>query len=409
MVKETRMKQTEIGLIPEDWEVHILNDFTMRIGDGIHSTPIYSKNGQYFFINGNNLVDGKIVCDNETKTVSREQFKIHQRDLNSRTILLSINGTIGNISFYNNEPVILGKSACYINLKDNISKEYVYNVLQSSLVQKYFFDNLTGSTIKNLGLGIIKNTPLPLPPLAEQEAIATALSDCDSWIDSIEEVLAKKRLIKQGAMQELLTPKEDWEVKKLGEVGKIFGGLSGKTKEDFGSGNAFYIPFMNVMKNVVIDKGFIEKFKIKNGESQNRFYKNDLLFNGSSETPEELGISSVLLDDIDDLYLNSFCFGFRIFDKNVNPLFLSYIMRSPYGRKVIFYLAQGATRYNLSKANFFNLEISFPKSLSKQTRIATILSDMDLEIEALEGKLHKARQIKQGMMQELLTGRVRLV
>ncbi len=210
-------------------------------------------------------------------------------------------------------------------------------------------------------------------------------------------------------MQTLLTPKEDWEVKKLGEIGKTYGGLSGKTKQDFGIGNALYIPFMNVMKNVVIDKEHVEKVNLKNGEVQNKVLKNDILFNGSSETPEELGISSVYLNDIENLYLNSFCFGFRIFDEKVNPIFLSYLMRSPYGRQIIFYLAQGATRYNLSKSNFLQLEISFPKSKEEQTLIATILSDMDAELEALEAQLEKAKQMKQGMMQELLTGRVRLV
>ena len=408
------IKQTEIGLIPEDWEVVEIKDITNHLTNGfvgIAKTHYTESDKGVTYVQGFNVEENSFNYTG-IKKVTREFHLSHLRSSLKYGDLLTVQtGDVGLTSFV---PQHLEGANCHALIisrykKTQVDSKYVSFYLNSKQGRNRLKDIETGTTMKHINVGDFQYFQIPLPSLPEQEAIAGALSDADAWIESLEQLIAKKRLIKQGAMQELLTPKEGWEVKKLGEVGKIYGGLSGKTKQDFGSGNSYYIPFMNVMKNVVIDKTFIEKVNLKQGETQNRVLKNDLLFNGSSETPEELGISSVILEDIEDLFLNSFCFGFRVFDNNVSPIFLSYLMRSPYGRQVIYYLAQGATRYNLSKANFFNLEISFPKSLTEQTRIATILSDMDAELEALEQHLHKARQIKQGMMQELLTGRVRLV
>jgi type I restriction enzyme S subunit len=242
MVQTTAYKQTEVGLIPEDWEVKTLDNLSTRIGDGIHSTPVYNSGGEYYFVNGNNLINGRIVISEETKKVSKDEYLIHKRDIDQSTVLLSINGTIGNVAFYNNENIVLGKSAAYINLNDKINKRLLYQLMQTEFIKKYFENELTGSTIKNLGLGSIRNTPIPLPPTnAEQTAIATALSDSDALISSLEKLIAKKRMIKQGAMQQLLMVNGQllmdnggWEVKKLGEI-LSFG--SGKDYKNLGSGD----------------------------------------------------------------------------------------------------------------------------------------------------------------------------
>ncbi|MBC8344062.1 MAG: restriction endonuclease subunit S [Bacteroidetes bacterium] len=163
------------------------------------------------------------------------------------------------------------------------------------------------------------------------------------------------------------------------------------------------------MSNPVIDETYFDYVQINKGESHNKATKGDLFFNGSSETPEEVGMCSILFNDIPNLYLNSFCFGLRLFKTaNENGLFLVYYFRSNEGRKHFRLLAQGATRYNLSKTQLLKMEIALP-SVEEQTRIATILSDMDKEIDALETKLAKTKQLKQGLMQQLLTGKIRLV
>jgi type I restriction enzyme S subunit len=217
-------------------------------------------------------------------------------------------------------------------------------------------------------------------------------------------------------MQQLLTGKKrlpgfsgEWKVKKLGEIGETYGGLSGKKKSDFDGGKYPYIPFMNIMSNPVIDLQYFDYVNIRGDEKQNKAIKGDLFFNGSSETPEEVGMCSVLQGNIPNLYLNSFCFGFRLNkDLKTDGIYLSYFFRSPMGRQLIFSLAQGATRYNLSKTNFMKLEIPYPDP-AEQTAIANVLIDMDAEIEKLESQLAKYQNIKQGMMQQLLTGKMRLL
>lgn len=194
----------------------------------------------------------------------------------------------------------------------------------------------------------------------------------------------------------------DWELFKLGDIGKTFGGLSGKSKDDFNNGGVPYIPFMNIMKNPIIDTDYFDYVNIKPGEAQNTALKGDLFFNGSSETPEEVGMCSVLQEDIPNLYLNSFCFGFRLYkDLNINGTYLSYYFRSKEGRKLFYSMAQGATRYNLSKANFNRISIPIP-TIKEQTAIAQALSDTDAYITSLEKLIEKKKAIKQGAMQELL-------
>lgn len=254
------------------------------------------------------------------------------------------------------------------------------------------------------------------PKVEEQRAIAAALSDADALIAALEGMIAKKRDLKQAAMQHLLTGKTrlpgfsgEWEVKRLGEIGSTYGGLTGKSKVDFGHGSAKYITFMNIMTNVLISRNGFENVDISANENQNKAMQGDLFFNGSSETPEEVGMCSLLEGAFENLYLNSFCFGFRLRDQHAaSGLYLAYYFRSSSGRELLASLAQGATRYNLSKRALMAVQVKLPMP-EEQTAIAEVLSDMDAELAALEAQAAKARAVKQGMMQELLTGRVRLV
>ena len=254
------------------------------------------------------------------------------------------------------------------------------------------------------------------PTVEEQRAIAEVLSDVDGLLNALEALIAKKRAIKQAVMQQLLTGKTrllgfsgEWKKTKMGNIGSIYGGLSGKSKVDFGGGNAHYVTFLGVLENIILDTRHTERVHVGSGESQNRVMKGDLLFNASSETPGDLAIGAVMGEQLDNLYLNSFCFGFRIHDEDKYvPLFLAYFFRGSVGRDIMNALAQGATRYNMSKSQFLALELSIP-SCGEQSAIVSVLSDMDTEIIALEQRRDKTRSIKQGMMQQLLTERVRLV
>ncbi|GAA7741450.1 restriction endonuclease subunit S [Helicobacter pylori] len=199
----------------------------------------------------------------------------------------------------------------------------------------------------------------------------------------------------------------NWQRVRLGDIGITISGLVGKTKQDFINGNAKYITFLNVLNNVIIDTSILENVKIYPNEKQNSFKKYDLFFNTSSETPKEVGMCAVLLDDIDQVFLNSFCFGFRIFDKAVDSLFLSYLINSEIGRKAFENLAQGSTRYNLSKSGFNNVCLFLPP-LNEQIAIANILSDLDRYLCALDALILKKEGVKKSLSFELLSQRKRL-
>jgi len=194
-----------------------------------------------------------------------------------------------------------------------------------------------------------------------------------------------------------------WVKKKLGDLGFSFSGLSGKTIDDFGEGKPF-IPYMNIFTNGKINSKQLEYVRIAENERQNKVEQGDWFFTTSSETPDEVGMTSVLVEDIGEAYLNSFCFGFRLYDKSeFEPEFVSYLFRSLELRKKISLFAQGSTRYNLPKQQMFNkLYISYPSSLSEQRRIVSILSSADKVIDSTQKLIAKYKSIKQGMMEDLL-------
>lgn len=412
-------KQTEVGVIPEDWSISPLGDLVLdtEYGSSAKSKP----SGKIPVLRMGNLQDGAI--DWSSLVFTDDEYEINKYNLELGDVLFNRTNTIdlvGKTSIYKGEmPAIF--AGYLIRIKSDarkINSFYLNRALNAEYSKKYSLKVLSIAVGQaNINAEKLKTYPIPLPPtLAEQDSIAEALSDADALIESLEQLIAKKRQIKQGAMQELLTGQRrlpgfsgDWGLKKLKDLGSTYGGLTGKTKSDFGEGSSYYITFMNVMSNVVVDDEIFELVNISENESQNRVMMGDLLFNGSSETPEELGFCSVVSKPLKNVYLNSFCFGFRF--KEVNKscgLYFAYFFRSKEGRELLKSLAQGATRYNLSKTSLLNLSFRIP-SLDEQIAIADVLSELDAEVSMIQSRLSKARQIKQSMMQELLTGRIRLI
>lgn len=179
--------------LPNGWERCQLGEIVSLLGDGIHGTPNYDSTGKFYFINGNNLSDGKIVIKNNTKTVSFEEYSKHKKELNKNTILVSINGTIGNIAFYNDEKIILGKSACYFNLIEGVDKLYLKIPIRSNYFLGYAFSAATGTTIKNVSLKAMREFPFPLPPLAEQKRIVTKVDELMALCDELEEQIRQSK------------------------------------------------------------------------------------------------------------------------------------------------------------------------------------------------------------------------
>ena len=181
-----------------------------------HQVMIFQ--GEYYFINGNNLSDGRIEIKQDTKKVNEAEFQKYKKELNENTVFVSINGTLGNVAFYNNEKVILGKSACYFNLLKKDMKDYIYWLLKTKYYLDYANEESTGTTIKNVSLAAMRKFPIPLPPLAEQKRIVTALEQFmplveeygkkESEVTSLNKDIAKKlkNAILQEAVQGKLLP-----------------------------------------------------------------------------------------------------------------------------------------------------------------------------------------------------------
>ena len=190
---------------------------------------------------------------------------------------------------------------------------------------------------------------------------------------------------------------DDWEQRKLGEVGYTYTGLSGKTKDDFGHGKAKFVTYMNVFLNSVTNVEMLEDVEIDN--RQNEVQAGDVFFTTSSETPDEVGMSSVMLENRPNIYLNSFCFGYRPTEE-IDNYYLAYMLRSKPVRKSITFLAQGISRYNISKNKVMEIEIPLPKNDEQQV-IGAFLRSLDNLITLYRRKCDKLKNVKKSMLEKM--------
>ena len=190
---------------------------------------------------------------------------------------------------------------------------------------------------------------------------------------------------------------DDWEERKLGEVGETYTGLSGKSKNDFGHGNGKFVTYMNVFSNPIANPIIVDPIEIDS--RQNKVKAGDVFFTTSSETPEEVGMSSVWLENSDNTYLNSFCFGYRPLKKFDNYYF-AYMLRSSSVRKDIVFLAQGISRYNISKNKVMEIDIPMPP-LTEQTQIGKFFRTLDNLITLQKRRCDKLILLKKAMLEQM--------
>ena len=407
-------KGTKVGTIPSDWNTQTLGEIGQCL-IGLTYDPSNVHPDGLLVLRSSNIGDDDLQFDDNVYVDVAVPERIIVRD--GDLLICVRNGSqrlIGKCALINSRAKGMTFGA-FMAVFRSPYNSFVSYCFQSNLVKRQIHEHL-GATINQITNKSLKSFRIPFPPPAEQRAIAEALSNVDGLLRALEALIAKKRAIKQAAMQQLLTGKTrlpgfsgKWVTTSMDRIGSTYGGLSGKIKADFGTGNVRYVTFLNILENVVLNPEQFGNVRVAPGESQNRVLKGDLLFNGTSETPGDLAMGAVLAEEEENLYLNSFCFGFRIHDQSkYHSLFLAYFFRGSTGRTIMYALAQGVTRYNMSKSQFLVLALSIP-SIEEQTAITTVLSDMDTEIAALECRRDKTRAIKQGMMQQLLTGCVRLV
>jgi len=284
-------------------------------------------------------------------------------------------------------------------------------LMQSWSVRKQVMVIAQGSKVLGLATGRLAKIKLFIPEYQEQQKIASFLSSVD---EKLQQLTKKKELLsayKKGVMQKTFSQElrfkdefgnnyPDWEEKKLGEVGETFNGLTGKTKVDFGIGKPF-IQYMQIFNSAKIDTSKFGYVDISEGEKQKTAKYGDVFFTTSSETPLEIGYASVLTEEIEEVYLNSFCFGYRPNSlTELYPDFSSYLFRSEFLRKQIVKLAQGSTRYNMSKVQLMKVLIQLP-SFDEQQKIANFLSLIDKKIELISSQIENTKAFKKGLLQQM--------
>lgn len=255
-----------------EWKEVTLGEVSSKIGDGLHGTPTYDDEGSYFFINGNNLNCGKIIIKDDTKRVGIEEFVKNQKELNEQTILVSINGTIGNVAKYNNEPCILGKSACYINVIKEVDKEFIYYILTSANFKRNITNEATGTTIKNVSLKQMREYKFNIPcNLADQRRIASILSSLDRKIELNNKINADLEEMAQAIFKnwfvdfepfkdgkfvdsELGMIPEGWKVGCLGDMGAVVCGKTpSKSNSNYYGGDIPFIKIPDMHGNVFVE------------------------------------------------------------------------------------------------------------------------------------------------------------
>ncbi|WP_034763699.1 restriction endonuclease subunit S [Rossellomorea vietnamensis] len=306
--------------------------------------------------------------------------------------------------------IYLGGDLNIIRPQKNVNGAFLSYELNSAR-KKDLVRMAQGATVVHLYHSGLREVNLFLPEFKEQEKIASFFSLLDKRIEKQEEKIEQIKLFKKGMMQKIFSQKlrfkgdyegefPQWESKSLKSLGTTYTGLSGKTSKDFGVGTAKYITYMNVFANVKAQTTGVERVDLSDGKKQNQVVNGDILFTTSSETPEEVGMASYWGHNTESVYLNSFCFGYRLNTKGVIPEFLAYMLRSEGYRRNITILAQGSTRFNLSKTELLKMEVEIP-SILEQEKIVSVLSNIDKKIEKEEEKLIGFIEQKKGLMQQM--------
>jgi type I restriction enzyme S subunit len=407
MVIKEGYKQTEIGVIPEDWECNDLQKYFSLISYGF-TNPMPSVSDGIFMITANDVNEGRIKFETARKT-TEVAFKYLLSDKSKpkkNDILLTKDGSLGRLALVGDEKICINQSVAVIRPNQKVYPLFLKLLLEDSYYQKTMIDNAGGSTIKHIYITIVNKMLICVPPtLTEQTAIATALSDADGLITGLEKLIAKKRNIKQGAMQQLLQPNPEvsggWEVKKLGEVAEMYSGGTPLTSiPSYYNGNIPWVVIADITKAgkyISETEKTISQEGVSNSSAK-LFKKGVLLF----AMYASIGKTTIALMDTT---CNQAILGIE--PKSIDKEYLYYFLS--FNERHFITMGQTGTQSNLSKDMVQKLEIPFPKSKEEQTKIAAILSDMDAELSALEEKLEKYKKIKLGMMQELLTGKIRLV
>ncbi|PJZ36987.1 hypothetical protein CH354_07655 [Leptospira levettii] len=429
-----KFKESEVGLIPEDWELKTIDKL---ISEGLIIEHLDGNHGELYprsqeFVSegvpfvGATDFEGNRINFNECKKLTPERVgKFRKGFLRNNDILFAHNATVGPVALFNhpsNYGVCSTTVTCFRINNSKLRYKYFFYNLKSTYFINQYKPVMYQSTRMQVPILTQRKFYIPLPPtLDEQEAIATVLSDTDAWLESLEAQIEKKKLIKQGTMQELLTGKrrlpgfgegkgwkdsevglipEDWEVKRLGDVAIMYSGGTPNT-----SNPNYYNGHINWITSSDLNKYHIKDVE---GRISNLGYENSackMVTPGTVLVALYGATAGVTAISFITSAINQAVLAILIKNKSSKFLFYKLTLMKRYILSTFLQGGQG----NLSSEIYKDLDCSFPENLLEQEAIANVLSEMDEEIEVLEQKVEKAKGIKQGLMQVLLTGKIRLV
>lgn len=411
-------KQTEFGVIPNEWNVTKLGNIsdikTGPFGSSLHERD-YVNDGTPI-ITVEHLSDLGIVHKNIPMVSAVDKKRLSSYLLQSNDIVFSRVGAVDRNSMVSEKEEGWLFSGRLLRIRTKlhyiVPKYLSYYFHQESFKQRIRSVSV-GQTMASLNTQILNAIDVVLPPTkTEQTAIATVLSDTDALISSLEKLIAKKRNIKQGAMQKLLQPKEGWVKRKLGDVGKCHRGVSYNADRDlypYDKDITARLLRSNNVQNQRLKFNDLQFVDVKRVKQNQILQENDIVIcmaNGSKQLVGKSAIFKVI--DKNKYTFGAFMGCFRTNETLASNSFIALIFQSYQYRTYIDVLLSGSSINNLKPSDIESIEVFLP-SPSVQNKITSIISDIDAEISALEAKLEKYQNIKQGMMQNLLTGRIRLV
>ena len=422
-------KQTEIGVIPEDWDLKRLDEIIDKfVNGGTPSTQnIIFWNGNIPWITGADILNQK-VAEIRRHITSAAVKKSSTNVICKGNLLLVSRTGVGKLAIAPCDIAISQDFTGIYPKKESLLTEYLFRFFD---FHKIFLKNSNqGTSIQGITRETLAAFLIPLPTKTEQSAIVNVLSDIDILIEKIETLIEKKKLIKQGAMQELLTGKkrlsgfgngrykqtelgmipEDWDIKKLKDIGEISGsGVDKKSRSN--EIPSRLLNYLDVFHKDFIYSKDISQWVTAKSEQIKRcsINKGDIFFTPSSEMRWDIAISAVAMEDISDAVYSYHLVRLRLF-KEWDLTFRTYIFKTKAFLNQAETICEGSgKRYVISLNKFREMTISFPTDMLDQSAIAAVLFAMDAEIDKLEVELSKYKNIKQGMMQTLLMGKIRLI
>lgn len=406
-------KLTEVGVIPEDWIVTTLGEIVSKerpICYGIVQTGKIVSNGVPC-IRVIDLDNGKIKKKNLITTSKGISDSYKRTILKEEDLVIALRGKIGELAIVDKELIgaNLTRGLALIAVNASLDPSFFLQQLSSSNSKVIFEKNLNGSALQEIPINVLRKIPVAYPRTKfEQRAIATALSDVDALITALDKLIAKKRDIKQATMQQLLTGKTrlpgfrgEWKVKKLEEIREKFvnGGTPSTQKSEYWQGNIPWITGADVINQKISDiRRFITIEAVKNSST-------NIVERGNLLLVTRTGVGKLAVASF-DVAISQDITG--IYVKKEQALIEYLFHYFNYSSETLKSLNQGTSIAGITRETLLSTKVYLPP-LPEQTAIANVLSDMDAEIAALEQKRDKTRALKQGMMQELLTGKTRLI